>query len=171
MGKRLFYKRFFKRMNSIGMFKAAIYSEKEEYGFPFVKEKYLIVKKIILTCSLSLMVFLLFNPPVRFSKIELPLDNYKISERVDKFGMSVLHRVVIDGKSRILDILIRNGFDLDMTDKYGWTGLHWANFLGRTKIARTLIANGARTDIRSTKKWFIFKKGSIPADVRNSIDK
>jgi len=153
-------------MNRNGMFKAVICSDTEEYSFPFIKEKFLFFKNFILAGLISLMVFLIFNPPIRFSKLEISFEPYRIKEKVDSFGTNVLHRVVIDGKVGVLNILIRNGFNLNLTDKYGWTALHWANFLGKTQMVKTLIENGARTDIESTKGWFIFKKGSVPADVR-----
>ena len=148
------------------MFKAVIVDDNEEYSFPFISEKYLLIKRIILLLLLVLLGYLITEPPLSSPDIKLVIKDAGIPERINKFGMSGLHRAVIKGNVRVVKILIRNGAGLDRTDKYGWSPLHWANFLGRRDLSELLILNGARRDIRSTADWFVFKSGSLPEEVK-----
>lgn len=156
-------------MRRAGMFKAVICDEKEEYGFPFIAEKFLALKKIFLLLLLIIFVYALINPPLPSPEINLVIDDPVMPERVDKFGMSRLHRAVINGNINIVKILIRNGAGINKTDNYGWSSLHWASFLGRNDLREILISNGARRDLRSTSDWFVFKKGSLPDEVKRKF--
>jgi len=63
-------------------------------------------------------------------------------------------------------LLIRNGCDPDRVDAYGWSPLHWANFLKRDDLSDILVKGGAKQDIRTTTDWFVFRKGSLPGDLK-----
>ena len=169
MGKRFFYKRFFKRMRKIGMFKAVICDENEEYGFPFIIEKFLALKKALLLLLLIIFVYVVIRSPFPPPEINYVIKGPVMPERVDEFGMTRLHRAVINGNINIIKILIRNGVGLNRTDNYGWSSLHWASFLGREDLMEILISNGARRDLRSTSDWFVFKKGSLPDEVKRKF--
>jgi len=166
MGKRFFYKRFFKRMKRAGMFKGVIYDEFEEHSYPFISEKNLTIKRTIFVILLMALGYFIFKPPMFLSEIKLAFTDPGIPERIDEFGMSALHRAVIRGNARIVKILIRHGSEIDRTDRYGWSSLHWAYFLGKDELLKILISNGADQDLRSTADWFVFKSGSLPKEVR-----
>lgn len=151
------------------MFKAVVLDENEEYSFPFISEKYLLIKRIILLLLLILLGYLLIEPPLTSPDIKLVLEDPRIPERIDEFGMTRLHRAVVTGNCTGVKLLLRNGVEVDKTDNYGWSPLHWANFIGRDDLSDLLISNGARTDIRSTADWFVFKKGSLPCEVRREL--
>ena len=156
-------------MKRIGMFKAVICDEKEEYGFPFITEKFLVLKKTLLLMLLIMLVYVVIKPPLPSPEVNLVINDSVIPERVDEFGMTRLHRAVIRGNINIIKILIRNGAGLNKTDNYGWSPLHWAGFLGREDLMEILISNGARRDLRSTSDWFVFKKGSLPDEVKRKF--
>ena len=152
-------------MKRLGMFKALICSGTEEYGFPFIPEKYRFFKWSALILLISVFGYLLINPPVRVSENIRLKNTNKFDARVDEFGMTRLHRAVIRGKTNIVKLLLRNGADPDAVDNYGWSSLHWSSFLKRDNLSRILISGGAREDVRSTADWFVFRKGSIPGDL------
>lgn len=156
-------------MRRIGMFKAVICDDMEEYGFPFITEKFLILKKALFLLLLILFVYVVIRPPLPLPEINLIIDGPVMPERVDKFGMTRLHRAVINGNIKIIKILIRNGAGLNKTDNYGWSSLHWASFLGREDLMEILLSNGARRDLRSTSDWFVFKNGSTPEEVKRKF--
>lgn len=151
------------------MFKAVICDDREEYGFPFIAEKFITLKKALLLILLILFVYVVIKPPLPPPDINLVIDGPVIPERVNEFGMTRLHRAVINGKINIVKILIRNGAGINDTDNYGWSSLHWAGFMGRDDLMEILISNGARRDLRSTSDWFVFKKGSLPGEVRRKF--
>ncbi len=153
-------------MKRHGMFKALICGGTEEYNYPFIREKYLPLKILSLTLLSSILGYLLIYPPVTGPGIVNLRGDFKIEENADKFGMTRLHRAVIRGNEKIVKLLIRNGTDPDTTDKYGWSSLHWANFLGRDDLSEILVRGGAREDIRTTSDWYVFRKGSLPKDLR-----
>ncbi len=151
------------------MFKAVICDESEEYGFPFIVEKFLVLKKALLLLLLIIFVYFVIRPPLPPPEIYLVIDGPAMPERVDESGMTRLHRAVINGNIHAVKILIRYGAGLNRTDNYGWSSLHWANFLGREDLMEILISNGARRDLRSTSDWFVFKKGSLPDEVKRKF--
>ena len=167
MVKRVFYYFFFRRMKRYGMFKALICGNSEEYNFPFIREKYFLLKISILLLFSSIAGYLLINPPVPEPGTIYLSGDYKIEENADRFGMTRLHRAVIRGNEKIVKLLIKNGMDPDLTDNYGWSSLHWANFLGRDDLSGILIRGGADKNIRTTADWYTFGKGSLPGDLRN----
>lgn len=148
------------------MFKAIICGRDEEYNYPFIPEKYFLLKIVSLIFLASTLSYLLIDTPVVGSGVIQLTGDFKIEEKIDEFGLTRLHRAVIHGKENIVILLVRNGADPDATDNYGWSSLHWANFLKNDDIVKVLIANNASKDLRSTADWFIFKKGSLPEDVR-----
>ncbi len=153
-------------MNGYGMFKAVICDEGNEYTFPFYPGPEKIVRWIlILVFIFSLFVFSIFTPVLTDMFIRPVETNNIIKDQIDGYGMTKLHRAVIKGNLNVLKILIRNGLDINKTDDYGWTPLHWAKFLSREDFIAILIANGAREDLKSTRDWFIYKKGSLANDI------
>ncbi len=157
-------------MRSAGMFKALICDENGEYTFPFIPENYLLIKRAVFVMLLGLLGYFIGKPPVLISDVNTFTDvSYVLSERVDEFGMTRLHRAVINGNINVIKILIRNGAGLNKTDNYGWAPLHWASFLGREDLMEILITNGAKQKIRSTSDWFVFKKGSLPSEVSRKL--
>ncbi len=153
-------------MKRYGMFKALICSENEEYNYPFIPEKCFFVKVGSIILLSFILAYLLINPPINPPGIIHLKSDFKIGDRVDKFGMTRLHKAVIYGKNKIVKLLVRNGCDPNATDNYGWSPLHWAKFLGRDDLCDILTEGGAREDIRSTSDWFVFRKGSLPGDLK-----
>ena len=148
------------------MFKALICSGHNEYNYPIIPEKYFSLKIAGIFFLSAIFVYLLIKPPVPASGIIQLKGDFKIESGVDKFGMTRLHKAVILGKTKIVKLLIRNGCDPDSIDDYGWSPLHWANFLKRGDLADILIKGGAKQDIRTTTDWFVFRKGSLPGDIK-----
>ncbi len=148
------------------MFKALICSGHNEYNYPLIPEKYFSLKIVSILLLSVVFVYLIANPPVPGSGIIQLKGDFKIEDRVDKFGMTRLHKAVILGKTKIVKLLIRNGCDPDRVDDYGWSPLHWANFLKRDDLSDILVRGGAKQDIRTTTNWFVFRKGSFPGDLK-----
>ena len=149
------------------MFKALICGGIEEYNYPLIPEKYINLKISSLILLTFVFGYLLINTPVPEPGVIQLTGDFKIEQKIDKFGLTRLHRAVIRGKENIVILLIRNGADPDATDNYGWSPLHWANFLGRDDLSEILVAGGARQDNRTTSDWFVFRKGSLPEDLRH----
>ena len=63
---------------------------------------------------------------------------------------TALHAAIAGAKSiEVIDYLLSNGADCNMTDSEGNTSLHIASFEGNTSIAERLLKNGAK--IKSNK--------------------
>ena len=112
------------------MFKAVICDDKEEYGFPFITENFIILKKALLSILLMVFIYVLIKPPLATPDMDMVIDGPAMPERVDESGMTRLHRAVINGNIHAVKLLIRNGVSLNRTDKYGWSPLHWPVFWG-----------------------------------------
>jgi len=153
-------------MRRYGMFKALICNGHNEYNYPLIPEKYFSLKIVSFLLLSVIFGYLTINPPVPVSGIVQLKGDFKIENRVNRFGITRLHKAVILSKTKIVKLLIRNGCDLDMVDDYGWSPLHWANFLKKGDLVDILIKGGAKQDIRTTTDWFVFRKGSLPGDLK-----
>lgn len=149
------------------MFKAVIYDGENfnEYNSPGIrmdpwKAELIVLFILILTLIIVMKMRIVANFGLGFKEEKIHIEN-----RVDRYGMSNLHRAVINNREKFVLRLINYGVDLNSPDDYGWTPLHWAKFLKRIKISELLIKYGALTDIRSDKDWFIYKKGTTPDDI------
>ncbi|XP_008217571.3 uncharacterized protein LOC103318097 [Nasonia vitripennis] len=61
----------------------------------------------------------------------------------NKNDMTVLHYATWKGYEKIIDILLENNSDPNMTDEKGFTSLHYAAKFNHLKILKVLLANGA----------------------------
>ena len=166
MFKHRSYGKFFKRMKGYGMFKGVVHDKINEYSYPkLYNESW--NKKIIILVVLAVIFSLVL---LKFPSPEYMINyNNKIVglvERIDEYGMTNLHRAVIKGDMKIIKKLLKYNTDVNKTDYYGWSALHWARFTKKNKIEKILIDNGAKKGIPSTRDWFIYKKGTIPADIK-----
>ncbi len=154
-------------MNKYGMFKAVVCDERTEYSFPAGRGNERIIGGIFLFLLVfSIFSFMEFTPDIVKIFISPTEINISIKDNIDDYGISKLHRAVIKGNMRVFKILIKNKFDINRSDNYGWTALHWAKFLSRSEFIKILLDNGARKDLRTTKDWFVYKKGSLPEDIK-----
>jgi len=62
---------------------------------------------------------------------------------------SALIAASLDNKADIVDLLCRQGADMDYPGIKGWTALHWASFHGFSRVVEKLIDNGARVNLKS----------------------
>ncbi len=161
------YRKFFRRVKKFGMFKSVIYDSKfnSEYLYPGVKmdprKAELIVLSVLLLCLAFVLKFRIvgrFNNPVVLKKSKIHL-------RIDKFGMSNLHRAVIYNKEEVVLKLLEYGADINMKDSWGWTPLHWARFLGSKSLGNILLAHGASDEDRTEKQWYRIKSGTTPDEI------
>jgi ankyrin repeat protein len=74
-------------------------------------------------------------------------------------GASALHLAVAVEQNEIIELLLKNGADINVKarDQYGGTPLHWAAFLGYRQMAEMLVEAGA--DINAPDK-----DGNTPLD-------
>ncbi|MEN8153442.1 MAG: ankyrin repeat domain-containing protein [Acidobacteriota bacterium] len=166
MNKQKAYGKFFKKMRGYGMFKGMICDNIGEYNYPRLYNESWNRKIIVLIVLAIIFSFILWKFPPPEYKINFNKKFSGLVERIDKFGMTNLHRAVIAGKIRIIRKLLKYNVNVNKTDDYGWSPLHWAFFLNKSEIKKILIDNGAREDIGSTRDWFIYKEGTCPADIK-----
>jgi ankyrin repeat protein len=69
----------------------------------------------------------------------------------DNFNRTPLHKAAINGRVKIVRMLIDAGADLNVQDEKGWTPLHYPAWAGRVEIARMLIDAGAKLNVQD--KW------------------
>ncbi len=151
------------------MFKGMVCDKINEYSYPkLYNESW--NKKIITLWALA-MVFslILWKFPSPEYKINCNKEIQGLIERVDEFGMTNLHRAVLKGDVKIIKKLLKYNTDVNKTDLYGWSALHWARFIKKSNIEKILTDNGAKKGLPSTRDWFIYMKGTIPADINRDF--
>ncbi len=162
------YRKFFRLLKKSGMFKAVIYDGESfnEYCYPGIRMDSWKAELIVLfILVLTLVLVLEMKTVVRFDLAYNISGRIKIENRVDRNGISNLHKAVINNKEKFVKKIVQYGADINSTDEYGWTPLHWAKFLKRSKISEFLINHGALSDFPSEKDWFKFKKGTTPDSI------
>ncbi|MGB2697168.1 MAG: ankyrin repeat domain-containing protein [Candidatus Zixiibacteriota bacterium] len=112
-------------------------------------------KKINILLSI-LFIFLLFTASTAnaddihdavksgdLEKVKMLLKkNSELLNRLDKDGMTPLHRAIEAGKNDIAGFLIEQGADINMKDKDNDSPLHYAAIFGNLEIAKKLVTNG-----------------------------
>lgn len=78
------------------------------------------------------------------------------------YGMTHLHRAVINRDTVAAEHLCGQGAVVDTPDDYGWTPLHWAVFQKDAAMCRLLLRYRARPTVKSTRPWFKYPKGITP---------
>tara|TARA_B100000579_G_scaffold295907_1_gene246070 strand:+ start:247 stop:1302 length:1056 start_codon:yes stop_codon:yes gene_type:complete len=68
---------------------------------------------------------------------------------IDNDGMTLLHFASYLNNIPLVDLLIKNGADIDSTNYLGETPLHLASYIGNEDIKQLLIDNGADKNIRN----------------------
>ncbi len=77
----------------------------------------------------------------------------KAATEWNKNQWTPLEFVIANGKSSMLDMLIRNAADIDKTDRNGWSALHYAVILGKPLLVKKLLKKGADINLRDKKDW------------------
>ncbi len=67
---------------------------------------------------------------------------------------------------RALDLQREYPALINTQDEYGWSALHWAVFYGRKDIVELLKNRGIDTELRTVKKWYIYKKGAKALEIK-----
>jgi len=73
-----------------------------------------------------------------------------IKTPVNEYGRTLLHKAVIMGKQKVVDLLIAKGADINTKDKTGKSPLDFALICGHKGLAKLLMEKGAKTAIKPT---------------------
>ena len=57
-------------------------------------------------------------------------------------GRTALHYAAWKGTAEMVDLLVKNGADLNCKNNNGWTALHYASRYGKTEMFELLVKNG-----------------------------
>lgn len=79
-------------------------------------------------------------------------------------GRKILHSEIIRGHTKNVQVLVRNGLDLNTQDHEGNTSLHIAVMVAQYEIVQCLLANGADANAES-------KIGFTPLSLAMTIDR
>jgi ankyrin repeat protein len=81
----------------------------------------------------------------------------------NQFSWTLLMLAAMEGNTRVGELLISRGADVDATNNFGETALSLAAHAGHAPFIRVLLANGASTDSRpyghSLKDWLKVSSG------------
>ena len=58
-------------------------------------------------------------------------------------GDTPLHEAAYHGQTEVLELLLKQGADINAKDRFGKTPLHWAAKNGKTEVVELLLKNGA----------------------------
>ena len=85
-------------------------------------------------------------------------------------GMTPLHYASDEGHTKVVELLIANGADVNAKNDNGWTPLHLAAYWGGKEIVELLIAAGADVNAKNDNgntplDWAILRKHTETADL------
>ena len=85
------------------------------------------------------------NERIRDLKILIETKNVNINltNHQDLYRMTALHYAAWKGTTEMVDLLLKNGADLNCKDNEDWTALHLAAGYGTTEMVDLLVKNGA----------------------------
>ena len=66
---------------------------------------------------------------------------------VDKYGLTPLHLTCICGYTRLPEILIKNGANINKANNFGMTPLHIAACSGHVSLVKLLLKYGANKNL------------------------
>jgi ankyrin repeat protein len=70
-------------------------------------------------------------------------------EGSNQTGHIPLTKAAMDGRLKVMKLLLQRGADADAAGPWGTTALHWAAIVGREEMATFLLSNGAQAGIRN----------------------
>ena len=87
-------------------------------------------------------------PSIQFSKNPIIKSNPSVVNSIDSVGQNYLHFAVQRKRHRMVELLIRYGFDVNAKANNNATALHYVSH--SAKMAKILIDNGANVDAKTT---------------------
>lgn len=156
-----------------GMTRAFIEIDDNEYIYPQINDKKKMLRRrclavLIMAAVLTAGIILIF--PSLKSALDMAGKKKDEINRVDTYGMSVLHHAVIRSDIDEVKRSITAGARVNIRDDYGWTPLHWAVFTQNSGICRYLLLKNASIEIRTRKEWFKFPAGITPVEMARIVD-
>ena len=76
---------------------------------------------------------------------------HELLELKDESHKNVLHYAALNGTLEIVELLVKQGMDVNSNTLYDYTPLHYAARQGHFEVARYLIQTGAKADAKTTK--------------------
>lgn len=86
-------------------------------------------------------------------QVEASFDNFEpgksknIIDKLDEVGLASIHWAADRGHVNIIELLLKNGANIDLQDVDGQTPLHYAASCGHLNCVKFLLKKGARKDI------------------------
>lgn len=155
-------RKVFKALSKKGLTQAFVEIDGNEYLYPgAAKSNHLVKKGFFLVLGLVILIaagVFIYNNLLK-PRSNVPTIDGKPLEAVDRYGMTPLHRAVIDSGINRVQRLVTLGAAVDAQDNYGWTPLHWAVFIKDAQICRYLLGQGAMPTIKTNGKWFKYPAG------------
>jgi len=134
------------------------------------------MKQLLITIAAVVLVGTAFADPLHdaasngdLAGVQAELDKgVDVDEGDDSWPeMTPLHYAVGEGHTKVVELLIANGADVNAKDEEGWTPLHLAAYWGGKDIVELLIAEGA--DLNAKNNW-IGTPLDIATNPENPID-
>lgn len=91
--------------------------------------------------------------------------NPSVIRRRDPNGNTVLHGACASGHSRVVEMLLEHGADVNATNNNGRSPLHTAVAEGSRDTAQLLLKRGAKVDARDWNGWTPLYEACAKADV------
>jgi len=129
------------------------------------------MKQLLITIAAVVLVGTAFADPIHdaasngdLAGVQAELDKgVDVDEGDDSWPeMTSLHYAAGEGHTKVVELLIANGADVNAKDEVGWTPLHLAAYWGGKDIVELLIATGADVNAKD-------KHGETPLDFAHGV--
>ena len=81
----------------------------------------------------------------------------RVNAKETSFGMTALHVAASQGHTKVVEVLLQNGSDIEAREETGRTPLHTAAFRAQKQVVQILLEKGAKVNAQT-------KDGKTPLD-------